>query len=453
MAIDASAWMYQFLTIVRTGTAAENLQNAEGQATSHLQGFLSRAIKMLESGVRPVFVFDGKPPEMKQGVNRARREVRQAAAQEHAEAVASEDATAEEVYKAASRSTVVTREHNESAKALLQVMGLPVVNAPAEAEAACAQLCLEQLVYASVTEDMDVLTFGSPRQVKNLFDVEGSRVGRGPRPAREFRLAGVLDELKCSMDRFVEFCILCGCDYLPPLPRVGVKTACQLLAREGTLAGVVAAIREGRGPKGCSVPEPWDWQGAKQIFLNGAGEMPDLEALRLDVAPPDYEGLRKFLVAENQFSAARVDTALERLRKAMSLSGGKQQRWTTAAVGSPPSGRPATYKRAARSPLAALRGEGSRPSPTGWQVGRRWTSLGLLTRLAQLRLASGLLPALAPQSPRWRGAGSSLLRASAQSPGPARAAPSRMRRCSLAARCARLRGLAPLVLARASLSG
>ena len=131
LAVDASAWMYQFLTIVRTGAAAENLQNNQGAATSHLQGFVLRTLKLLEAGVHPVFVFDGRPPDMKMAVNAARREVREQAAEDYASAVSS-GATGEHVYKAASRSTRVTREHAEHAKEILRAMGMPVVEAPGD---------------------------------------------------------------------------------------------------------------------------------------------------------------------------------------------------------------------------------------------------------------------------------------------------------------------------------
>mmetsp|Transcript_3720 Transcript_3720/g.9582 ORF Transcript_3720/g.9582 Transcript_3720/m.9582 type:complete len:540 (+) Transcript_3720:167-1786(+) len=326
VAIDASAWMYQFLSVVRTGVGAEHLQNAEGEATSHLQGFLMRSVKLLEAGVHPVFVFDGKPPDMKMAVNRARREVRAAAAEEHAAAVASETASAEQVFKAASRSTVVTREHNESAKMLLRSMGIPVVDAPGEAEAACAQLCQAGKVYASVTEDMDVLTFGSPRQLKNLFDVEGARTRQGSRPARDIDLARVLEGLGCDMNGFIEFCILSGCDYLPHLAKIGAKTAFQLLAREGSLQAVVEAIRAGKGPKGCSMPDAWDWPAAKELFLRGASELPDVDSLDLTLGQPDPGILRNLLVEKYQFSVSRVDSALDRLRRTRGFGGPAHQR-------------------------------------------------------------------------------------------------------------------------------
>lgn len=48
-------------------------------------------------------------------------------------------------------------------------MGVPVLEAPGEAEAQCAQLSKEGAVYGVSTEDMDALTFGTARLVRNLM--------------------------------------------------------------------------------------------------------------------------------------------------------------------------------------------------------------------------------------------------------------------------------------------
>lgn len=52
VAIDASMSLYQFLVAVRQGADQSNLSNASGEITSHIQGFLSRTVKMLELGVK-----------------------------------------------------------------------------------------------------------------------------------------------------------------------------------------------------------------------------------------------------------------------------------------------------------------------------------------------------------------------------------------------------------------
>ena len=67
VAIDASMSLYQFLAAIRSTTDERysNLTNDAGEVTSHISGFLSRTIRLFEAGVRPVFVFDGKPPDIK----------------------------------------------------------------------------------------------------------------------------------------------------------------------------------------------------------------------------------------------------------------------------------------------------------------------------------------------------------------------------------------------------
>jgi flap endonuclease-1 len=67
VAIDASMSIYQFLIAVRQRDG-EVLQNEAGETTSHLMGFFYRTIRMVENGIKPCYVFDGKPPELKSGV-------------------------------------------------------------------------------------------------------------------------------------------------------------------------------------------------------------------------------------------------------------------------------------------------------------------------------------------------------------------------------------------------
>jgi hypothetical protein len=65
VAIDASMSIYQFLIAVRSD--GQNLTNEAGETTSHLMGMFYRTIRMVENGIKPVYVFDGKPPALKSG--------------------------------------------------------------------------------------------------------------------------------------------------------------------------------------------------------------------------------------------------------------------------------------------------------------------------------------------------------------------------------------------------
>ena len=65
VAVDASMWLYQFLVAVRS--EGNNLTNADGETTSHIMGMFYRTIRLVHEGIKPIYVFDGKPPDMKGG--------------------------------------------------------------------------------------------------------------------------------------------------------------------------------------------------------------------------------------------------------------------------------------------------------------------------------------------------------------------------------------------------
>ncbi|KAG8893244.1 Elongation of fatty acids protein 2, partial [Tulasnella sp. 417] len=85
VAVDASMSIYQFLIAVRSKDG-EVLTNEAGETTSHLMGFFYRTIRMVENGIKPAYVFDGKPPELKSGVLAKRFERRKEATEQGEEA-------------------------------------------------------------------------------------------------------------------------------------------------------------------------------------------------------------------------------------------------------------------------------------------------------------------------------------------------------------------------------
>ncbi len=61
IAIDAYNALYQFLTAIRQPDGTP-LMDRYGRITSHLSGLFYRTINLVENGIKPVYVFDGKPP-------------------------------------------------------------------------------------------------------------------------------------------------------------------------------------------------------------------------------------------------------------------------------------------------------------------------------------------------------------------------------------------------------
>jgi flap endonuclease-1 len=124
VAIDASMAMYQFLIAVRSsgpgGTQQQAmLMNEAGEVTSHIQGMFNRTVKMMTCGIRPVFVFDGKPPQMKGG-ELAKRMAARAKAEGDLEA-AKESDNIDEMDKYSRRLVKVTKQHNNDCKEVKKI--------------------------------------------------------------------------------------------------------------------------------------------------------------------------------------------------------------------------------------------------------------------------------------------------------------------------------------------
>ncbi|WVR04460.1 flap endonuclease 1 [Kwoniella sp. DSM 27419] len=368
VAIDASMSIYQFLIAVRQQDG-QMLMNESGDVTSHLMGFFYRTIRMVDHGIKPCYIFDGKPPELKGGVLAKRFAKREEA--KEGEEEAKETGTAEDIDKLARRQVRVTKEHNEECKKLLALMGIPVVTAPGEAEAQCAELARAGKVYAAGSEDMDTLTFHSPILLRHLTFSEAKKM-----PISEINLEVALQDLEMSMDQFIELCILLGCDYLEPCKGIGPKTALKLLREHGSLGEVVKFVRskmaekdaenkqvvaeaeddsdreseeggsgmmvnsdgeEIPGPSspakkspakkkkkvtsaGMVIPEYWPWEEAKQLFIT-----PDVVKgvdLELDWKSPDVDGLVDFLCRDKGFNEDRVRAGAAKLAKMLTA---KQQ--------------------------------------------------------------------------------------------------------------------------------
>ncbi|KAG8906627.1 Elongation of fatty acids protein 2, partial [Tulasnella sp. 403] len=241
VAIDASMSIYQFLIAVRSRDG-EVLTNEAGETTSHLMGLFYRTIRIVENGIKPAYVFDGKPPELKSGVLAKRFERRKEAVEQGEEA--KEVGTAEDVERYTRRTVRVTKEHNAECQRLLKLMGIPFVIAPSEAEAQCAELARGAKVYAAGSEDMDTLTFNAPILLRHLTFSEAKKA-----PITEVNLQKALEGLDMDMDGFIELCILLGCDYLEPIKGVGPKSALKLMREYGSLAKVLKHLREKQAEK------------------------------------------------------------------------------------------------------------------------------------------------------------------------------------------------------------
>ncbi|CAK9801209.1 Flap endonuclease 1 [Anthophora quadrimaculata] len=305
VAVDASMCLYQFLIAVRSEGA--QLATVDGETTSHLMGIFYRTIRLVEQGIKPVYVFDGKPPDLKSGELNKRAE-RRDEAQKLLQA-AEEAGNVEDVEKFNRRLVKVTKQHAEEAKQLLQLMGVPYIDAPCEAEAQCAVLVKAGKVFATATEDMDALTFGCNVLLRRLTFSEARKM-----PVQEFHFDKVLEGLELSHNEFIDLCIMMGCDYTSSIKGVGPKRAIELIKTHKSLEKII----ENLDTKKFSIPENWNYQQARKLFQEP--EVMDPENIELKWSEPDEEGLVEFLCGNKQFNEERVRNGAKKLYKARNTS-------------------------------------------------------------------------------------------------------------------------------------
>ncbi|XP_064552204.1 flap endonuclease 1 [Drosophila montana] len=300
VAIDASMCLYQFLIAVRSEGA--QLATVNGDPTSHLMGMFYRTIRLLDNGIKPVYVFDGKPPDMKSGELAKRAERREEA--EKALKAATEAGDDAEIDKFNRRLVRVTKEHSREAKELLKLMGVPFVDAPCEAEAQCAALVKAGKVYATATEDMDALTFGSCKLLRYLTYSEARKM-----PVKEFSYDKVLQGLELTSKEFIDLCILMGCDYCESIKGVGPKRAIELIKSYRDIETILENIDASKYP----VPENWNYKRARELFIEP--DVADASAIDLKWTEPDEDGLVQFLCGDRQFNEERVRNGAKKLLK------------------------------------------------------------------------------------------------------------------------------------------
>ncbi|KAI0448201.1 DNA-repair protein rad2 [Xylaria telfairii] len=306
----SSMSIYSFLIAVRSD--GQQLMNESGDTTSHLMGMFYRTLRMVDNGIKPLYVFDGAPPKLKSG-ELAKRFQRKAEANEDLEE-AKETGTAEDVEKFSRRTVRVTREHNAECQQLLKLMGIPYIVAPTEAEAQCAVLARAGKVYAAASEDMDTLCFDSPILLRHLTFSEQRK-----EPIQEISVDRALEGLRMDRKQFVDLCILLGCDYLDPIPKVGPTTALKLIREHGTLEKVVEFIQNDPKHK-YTVPEDWPFADARALFFEPDVRKADDPLCDFKWEKPDIDGLVKFLCTDKGFNEDRVRGGAARLEKASKSS-------------------------------------------------------------------------------------------------------------------------------------
>ena len=315
LAVDANNVLYQFLSITRM-TDGSPFTDHLGNTTSHLIGLLFRSARLISDySIRLVFIFDGRPSELKRHEIEKRQEIRDRAELQRIEALKRGDLRT--AFSKAVSASRLSREMIDDAKQLLHLLGIPCVQAPSEAEAQAAYMTARGHVWATNSQDYDSLLFGAPRLVRYVT-IRGKEYLPGKGVSRPLRpeLIETKDLLSClhlSREQLIDLAILVGTDFNKGVDGVGPKTALRLIREYGSIENLPERVR-------CKTPE--DVREIRNTFINP----PTTTDYSIELQPLEERELYHFLCDVENFSRQRVTTAIERMRKFTAQS--NLLRWT-----------------------------------------------------------------------------------------------------------------------------
>lgn len=299
IAVDAYNVLFQFITSIRQHDGSP-LTDDKGRITSHLVGLFSRIPNLMSKGIKVCFVFDGESPEEKKQEVERRAKIKAEAKEKYFSAKDSGDVDGMNKY--ARQYARLSSEMVDEAKKLLLALGIPVIQAPSEAEAQAAYMCKKKDVWAVATQDYDALLFKSPRVIQNLTLSKKRKTSAGKYKAvnpQLIVLSDVLNELKIDHDQFIILSILTGTDFnVGGVKGIGPKTALKLVKSDKVFDKIFE-----------EVDAKFDWKPIFNLIKN----MPITDDYNLEFKEVNKETIYKLLVEEHNFSNERVENTLKKL--------------------------------------------------------------------------------------------------------------------------------------------
>jgi flap endonuclease-1 len=273
IAIDISLLIYQI--IIGSRNSGSDIINNKGESVTHILGLFNKIIFLLKNDIIPVFIFDGKPSKLKNQTLHDRKKTKLMYVHKLKEVTNEIDRI-----KYLKKTVYIGKKELNECRELLDMMGIPYINAPEEADSQCAYLAKEGFVDAVYSDDMDILTFGSPIIIKNLISLKNKPI--------ELNLNSILEKLNLSYDEFIDFCILLGCDYSNGISNINYNVIYEYYLRNRNIESTLKNLKEDN----FNVPLLLNYKEIKKYYKEG----PYIEITNLEIKPLNYELLINTLV-------------------------------------------------------------------------------------------------------------------------------------------------------------
>lgn len=174
------------------------------KATDSLLYNMEKMLKLFSSlSICPIFVFDGKPPDLKQPTLDSRKEKKKEAWEKYKELLKTQHESSLQYLKP--QFTKVSKVDVYQVKTLMDSFGASYIDAPNEADEICAMLVLTNQVYACMSDDMDMFIYGCVRILRTInLDSQSAIL---------YNLESILTSMNMTLHEFRQVCVISGTDY------------------------------------------------------------------------------------------------------------------------------------------------------------------------------------------------------------------------------------------------
>ena len=226
--IDVSILLYKFRYMSSINNTFIN---------SHITGFISRILYYRKNNITPVFIFDGVPPKQKH-ITLKKRQLAKKKIYEKIELLqelkpeteTEKDDINNEIDKLSSQIINVNKTHINDIKTILNLLGINYYDAPDEAEKYCVYLQQENIIDYIITDDTDIFTFGGTNVLKS--SIKNNII--------ETDIDMFMNKIEYDKNKFIDFCILSGCDYLPTVPSLAINTVYSLFKKHDNIESIMS---------------------------------------------------------------------------------------------------------------------------------------------------------------------------------------------------------------------
>lgn len=159
----------------------------------------------LEYQIKPIFIFDGKPPPEKKELLRKRYIEKKEAERKYLLLQSQISDNSKEMELLKKQFIRIREEDVRKVKELMDAFGVTYYDASGEADVLCAHLNKSGSAWGCVSDDMDMFLYGCPYVIRNIRIISHTAI--------LYNTTSILSDLNMTEKQFREIMVLSGTDY------------------------------------------------------------------------------------------------------------------------------------------------------------------------------------------------------------------------------------------------